>query len=257
MIRRSKGFLLTWKSKTPQINLDIQRELAATLGIDALNFEQSLFLGYSGNRISRIQTPIDQYDVIVELDRDLQRNPNSFNDIYLRSKVSQQMVPFNAVANWTEGVGPASINHFAQFPAVNITFNLAPGVALSDGIAHLRSLASQSFTPKVIGQYTKALRKNSKRPSPALLSSYLVTIFTIYIVLGMLYESFHPSSYYPCQPCRRPLSEDFLISLFNRDAPFPFMPSWASFFLIGIVKKEWHHDRRLCLGQYQKQRRKR
>lgn len=220
--------------KTPQINLDIQRELASTLGIDALSFEQSLLLGYSGNRISRIQTPLDQYDVIVELDRDMQRNPNSFNDIYLRSRVSQQMVPFNAVANWSEGVGPASINHFAQFPAVNITFNLAPGVALSEGIAHLRKLASQSFTPKVTGNVKGAAEEFEESISSATIL-LIITVFTIYIVLGMLYESFiHPLTILSTLP---PAIVGGLLILFITGQPLSLYAFLGIILLIGIVKK--------------------
>jgi hydrophobic/amphiphilic exporter-1 (mainly G- bacteria), HAE1 family len=220
--------------KTPQINLDIQRELASTLGIDTLSFEQSLLLGYSGNRISRIQTPIDQYDLIVELDRDLQRNPNSFNDIYLRSSVSQQMVPFTAVANWTEGVGPASINHFAQFPAVTINFNLAQGVALSEGIDHLRELANKTLNPNVLGdvQGTAQEFETSINSAAILL---IVTIFTIYIVLGMLYESFiHPLTILSTLP---PAIVGGLLILFFTGRPLSLYAFLGIILLIGIVKK--------------------
>lgn len=229
-----QGISTDLEIKTPQINLDIQRELASTLGIDALSFEQSLFLGYSGNRISRIQTPLNQYDVIVELNRDLQRNANSFNDIYLRSKVSQQMVPFNAVANWTEGVGPASVNHFAQFPAVTITFNLAPGVALSEGIAQLEKLAKESFTPKVIGSVQGAAQEfETSITSAAIL--LLVTIFTIYIVLGMLYESFiHPLTILSTLP---PAIVGGLLILFFTGRPLSLYAFLGLILLIGIVKK--------------------
>lgn len=229
-----QGISTDLEVKTPQINLDIQRELASTVGIDALSFEQSLFLGYSGNRISRIQTPLDQYDLIVELDRDKQRNPNSFNDIYLRSNVTQQMVPFNAVANWTEGVGPASVNHFAQFPAVNITFNLAPGIALSEGIAHLRSLANQSFSQQVIGNIQGAAKEFEESISSAAIL-LLVTIFTIYIVLGMLYESFiHPLTILSTLP---PAILGGLFILFITGRPLSLYAFLGIILLIGIVKK--------------------
>lgn len=229
-----QGISTDLEIKTPQINLDIQRELASTLGIDALSFEQSLLLGYSGNRISRIQTALDQYDLIVELDRDMQRNPNSFNDIYLRSSVSQQMVPFNAVANWTEGVGPASINHFAQFPAVNITFNLAPGVALSEGIAQLRKIASQSFTPKVTGNVQGAAQEFEESIASAAIL-LLVTIFTIYVILGMLYESFiHPLTILSTLP---PAIVGGLLILFITGKPLSLYAFLGIILLIGIVKK--------------------
>lgn len=220
--------------KTPQINLEIQRELASTLGIDALTFEQALQLGYSGNRVSRIQTPINQYDVIVEIDRDMQRNVNSFNDIYLRSKINQQMVPFNAVATWSEGVGPASVNHFAQFPAVNITFNLAPGVALSDGIARLNELSRQSFNPKVIGSVQGAAQSFEESIDSAAVL-LLLTVFTIYIVLGMLYESFiHPLTILSTLP---PAIVGGLMILLLTGQPLSLYAFLGIILLIGIVKK--------------------
>lgn len=229
-----QGITTDLEIKTPQINLDIQRELASTLGIDALTFEQSLLLGYSGNRVSRIQTPINQYDVIVELNRDMQRNTSSFNDIYLRPPNSQLMVPFNAVANWTEGVGPASVNHFAQFPAVNITFNLAPGVALSDGIANLKKIANQSFSPQVAGSVQGAAREFEESISSAAWL-LLVTIFAIYIVLGMLYESFiHPLTILSTLP---PAIVGGLLILFVTGRPLSLYAFLGIILLIGIVKK--------------------
>lgn len=229
-----QGITTDLEIKTPQINLDIQRELASTLGIDTLNFENSLLLGYSGNRVSRIQTAIDQYDLIVELDRDMQKNPNSFNEIYLRAPVTRNMVPFNAVANWSEGVGPASVNHFAQFPAVNITFNLAPGVPLSEGIAQLKKLAQETFTPKVTGDVEGSAREFQESLSSAGIL-LIVTIFTIYIVLGMLYESFiHPLTILSTLP---PAIVGGLLILYLTGTPLSLYAFLGIILLIGIVKK--------------------
>ncbi len=111
--------------KTPQVNLNLNRDLASSMGITAQTMELALNLGLSGNRVSRIQTPIDQYDLIVELDRNRQRHISTLDDVYLPSS-SGKLVPLAAVATWTEGVGPASVNHFAQFPSVTITFSSLP-----------------------------------------------------------------------------------------------------------------------------------
>lgn len=263
--------------KTPQINLDIDRDLASTLGINAQTLEQALLLGYSGNRISRIQTPIDQYDVILELNRDLQRSSDSLDLLYLPSTiggqsntgtvtvqsvasfqnssfssvtgnqyvannqaaasnqlVTNQLVPLNAVATWKEGVGPASINHFAQFPAVTITFNISPQVPLSKGLERLRVLAKESFPPLVYGNVKGAAQifEESIRNMGFLL---IITIFVIYIVLGILYESFvHPITILSTLP---PAIVGALITLWIFGMPLSLYAYLGIILLIGIVKK--------------------
>lgn len=220
--------------KTPQITLDIQRDQASALGITAQNFEEALFLSFSGNRVSRIETPIDQYDVIVELLRDLQRNPSSLNSIYVRSNTTNQFIPLNAVATWKEGIGPASVNHFAQFPAVTITFNLAPGVALSDALKSLRAHAKASFNSKVSGD-VKGAAETFEESMSSISFLILVTIFAIYIVLGILYESFiHPITILSTLP---PAILGGLVTLYLFGMPLSLYAYLGIILLIGIVKK--------------------
>lgn len=275
-----QGISTDLEVKTPQITLDIQRDQAYALGVDVLNFEQALLLSYSGNRVSRIQTPIDQYDVILELNRDLQRDPRSLYSIYLRSSLSNStssssqastnfqtgtytasanyeatsssalgtssqsspaastsnsvLIPLSAVANWKEEVGPASINHFAQFPAVTITFNIAPGIPLSDGIKKLRELASGSFSENVTGDVKGAAQtfEEAIRSVSVLL---IITILTIYIVLGILYESFiHPLTILSTLP---PAILGALLTLYFTGRPLSLYAYLGIILLIGIVKK--------------------
>lgn len=229
-----QGISTDLEIKTPQINLDIQREYAATLGIDVENLETALLLGYSGNRVSRIQTSIDQYDVILELERNLQRNPSSFNLLYLRSSTTNQLVPLNAVAQWTEGVGPASVNHFAQFPAVTISFNLAPDVPLSVGLERLRELATSSFNPKVSGD-VKGTAETFEESMRSITFLLIITFFTIYIVLGILYESFiHPITILSTLP---PAILGGLLTLYITERPLSLYAYLGIILLIGIVKK--------------------
>lgn len=229
-----QGISTDLEIKTPQLNLDIQRDLASTLGIDAISFERGLFLSYSGNRISRIQTPINQYDVIVELNRDLQRDPSSLHSIYLRSTTTNQLVPLSAVANWKEGVGPASVNHFAQFPAVTITFNIAQGVPLSEGLARLRELAAESSSPKVTGG-VKGAAQTFEEAIRSIILLLVITVFTIYIVLGILYESFiHPITILSTLP---PAIVGGLLTLYFTGNPLSLYAYLGIILLIGIVKK--------------------
>lgn len=229
-----QGISTDLEIKTPQYNLNINRDHAATLGIDTFSFEQSLFLSYSLNRVTRIQTPVNQYDVIVELNRDMQRNISSLDSIYLRSSTTNQLVPLSAIASWTEGVGPASINHFAQFPSVTITFNISPGVPLSVGLQRLRDLAKTSLTPRVNGN-VKGAAETFEEAINSIVLLIIVTIFTIYIVLGILYESYiHPITILSTLP---PAIVGALLTLFILGRPLSLYAYLGIILLIGIVKK--------------------
>lgn len=220
--------------KTPQLNLKILRDQAYALGVDIARIESALGLSFSGNRISRIQTQIDQYDVIMELQRKLQKDPSSLNYIYVRSNTTNQMVPLSALAEWKEGVGPASINHFAQFPAVTITFNVAPNVPLSDALGKLRAYARESFSAFVSGEVSGAAKtfEESIRSVSVLL---IITIFTIYIILGILYESFvHPLTILSTLP---PAIVGALLTLYITGMPLSLYAYLGIILLVGIVKK--------------------
>ena len=129
---------------TPQLNLEILRDRAAALGVDAKDIETTLLLAFSGNRVSRIETPLNQYDVILELKREFQHDPVSLSSLYVRNKNGDQLVPLGAVAKWSEGLGPASINHISQFPSVTISFNTPPDVPLGKAIERVRENVSQT-----------------------------------------------------------------------------------------------------------------
>ena len=145
-----------------------------------------------------------------------------------------QLVPLNAIVKWIESVGPASINHFAQFPAVTITFNLAPGIALSDGIERLRELANESFSENVTGDI-KGAAQTFEEAIQSLSFLLIITILTIYIVLGILYESFvHPLTILSTLP---PAIVGGLLTLFITGRPLSIYAFLGLLLLIGIVKK--------------------
>ncbi len=124
---------------TPQINVNILRDQASQYGITATDVENAFSLSYSGNLISLIQTAIDQYNVILELYPEYQRQAETLNEIWLRSPFNSDLVPFLRPCNGTEGLGATSINHINQFPSVTISFNLAPGVPLETALTKLNS----------------------------------------------------------------------------------------------------------------------
>ena len=219
---------------TPQLNVTILRDNASSLGVSAEKIETALALAYAGGRISRIQTPIDQYDVILELEPRFQQHASTLADIYVRSDISQELVPLSAVAQWEEGIGPASINHLSQFPSVTISFSLAPGVPLGTALKQLRQLAKDTLPAVVIGQVKGAAQTFEE----SLESTYfllLMSVFAIYIVLGILYESFiHPLTILSTLP---PATFGALITLAFFGLPLSLYAFLGIILLIGIVKK--------------------
>jgi HAE1 family hydrophobic/amphiphilic exporter-1 len=171
--------------KNPQVNIDINRDKASALGVTAQQVEDALYSAYGSRQISTIFAPNNQYDVIMELEPQYQLDPSALSMLYIRS-ATNQLVPLNAVANLTQGVGPLTVNHLGQIPAVTLSFNLKPGVALGEAVDAVRSVAAKN-TPATIStsfQGTAQAFQSSMRG---------LGILVIYIVLGILYESFvHP-----------------------------------------------------------------
>jgi len=219
---------------TPQININIQRDRASTYGITAADIENAFAFSYSGNLISRIQTPIDQYDVILELYPEYQRQADTLNKIWLRSSITQELVPLSATLHWEEGLGASSVNHINQFPSATISFNLAPGVPLETALDKLDKLtaqfAHQGVTAKTIGAaqtFTESITS----------SGYLLilTVFSIYIILGILYESFlHPITILTTLP---PATLGGLLVLLVLGLPLSLYSFIGIVMLLGIVKK--------------------
>lgn len=219
---------------TPQINVSLLRDQAAEYGITAKNIENAFSLSYSGNLISLIQTAIDQYNVILELYPEYQQDPSTLNEIWLRSPFNQKLVPLSATMNWTEGLGATSVNHIDQFPSVTISFNLAPGVPLQTALAKLSDLTDEFVEPGVSAHPIGAAQTfNESIKSAGFL--LLLTIFCIYIILGILYESFvHPITILATLP---PATFGGLIVLLIFEMPLSMYSFLGIILLIGVVKK--------------------
>ncbi len=219
---------------SPQINVKILRDKASTLGITATDIENAFLYSYSYNYITRIETAIDQYDVILELLPAYQAEANSFNYLQMRSATSQKLIPLSAVAEWSTGLGASSVNHINQFPAVTISFNLASGVSLEQALNRLKELKNQQVDPTVSSQTIGSAKtfQESIQNAGYLL---LIAIFVIYIILGMLYESFiHPLTVLSTLP---PATLGGLLILFFFNLPLSLYAYLGIILLIGIVKK--------------------
>jgi HAE1 family hydrophobic/amphiphilic exporter-1 len=179
------------QNNNPMVTLDIDRDKASALGVTADQVESALYSAYGTRQASTIFTPVDDFMVILEVLPKYQLDPNALGLLYVRSATGK-LVPLNAVAKLRMGVGPLSVSHLGQAPAVTISFNTKPGVALGEAVDHIQQVALETlpdnFTTSFQG--TAAAFQQSLQGMGVLL---LMAILVIYLVLGILYESFiHP-----------------------------------------------------------------
>jgi HAE1 family hydrophobic/amphiphilic exporter-1 len=175
----------------PQVNIEIQRDKASALGVTAQQVEDALYTAYSSRQISTIFAPNNQYQVIMELDPRYQLDPNALSLLYIRSS-NGSLVPLNAVANMTKGVGPLAVNHLGQITSVTISFNLRPGVSLGQAVDVVRKVAAKTL-PSAISTSFQGAAQAFQSSMEGLGLLLIMAILVIYIVLGILYESFiHP-----------------------------------------------------------------
>jgi HAE1 family hydrophobic/amphiphilic exporter-1 len=175
----------------PQVNVNIDRDKASALGVTAEQIEDALYTAYGQRQISTIYAPNDEYWVIMELEDKYQKDPAALSMLYIRSS-SGTLVPLNAVANLTSSLGPLTVNHFGQLPAVTISFNLANDTAIGDAVNSVKRLAREELPPTVTAQF-QGTAKAFEASLTGLGLLLLMAVLVIYIVLGVLYESFiHP-----------------------------------------------------------------
>jgi HAE1 family hydrophobic/amphiphilic exporter-1 len=219
--------------KKPILNVSIDREKAASLRLTAEQIETALASAYSTRFISNIYTPSNLYQVIMEAQREYQDRPEALSMLYLRSGTGR-LVPLDAVASVSESIGPQSINHLGQLPAVTISFNLAPGFSLGQALDQIEEVASRVLPDTISAgpQGTAQAFQNSFRNLWVLL---ILAILVVYIVLGILYESFlHPITIFSGLP-----SAGFgaLLTLMLFKVELNIYSFVGLIMLVGIVKK--------------------
>lgn len=176
----------------PQIVVDLDREKAANLGVTSDQVRQTLYNAFGSRQISTIYTASADYAVILEANRDYQSDPAALSRLFIKNSTGQN-VPLEAVANIRRNIGPLSINRQSQQPAVTLSFNLAPDVALGQAVEAIRKAEKIAGLPSSIvtgfAGSAQQFQDSLKGQGPLILAAVLV----IYIVLGVLYESFiHP-----------------------------------------------------------------
>jgi HAE1 family hydrophobic/amphiphilic exporter-1 len=177
--------------KNPQINVDIRREVASTLGVTAQQVQSVLSAAYGGQQVSTIFGAANQYAVMMEVAPQYQQSIDALDALYVRG-ADKNLVPLRAVADITPGVGPLYVSHYAQLPSVALSFNLAPGAALGDVAGSIEALAQNSLPADITGTFVGSAQtfNQSLVDLPLMLS---ITILVIYMVLAILYENFiHP-----------------------------------------------------------------
>jgi HAE1 family hydrophobic/amphiphilic exporter-1 len=220
--------------KSPQAVLNIDQQKAATLGLTAEQIRATLYDSFGSRQVATIYTAANDYAVILELDPKYQESTESLSKTFIRS-LSGQLIPLSTIATVTPAAGPLTVNHQGQLPAVTISFNLAPGVSLGQAIQDIQNMERDLvFPPSITSGFagTAQVFQQSLHGQGWLL---LATVVCIYIVLGILYESFiHPITILSGLPAA---GFGALASLWIKDTELSVIALIGIIMLVGIVKK--------------------
>ncbi len=218
---------------SPQLRVDIQRDRAAALGVTPAQIEDALYSAFGTRQVSTIYTATNQYYVIMELAPEFQNDPQSLALIHLRSS-SGRLIPLDTVASLHRGVGPLAVNHLGQLTAVTLSFNLKPGLSLSDANKAITDLARKTLPATISGNFVGSAQAFDSS-TQGLLLLIILAIVVIYIVLGILYEHFvHPLTILSGLPAA---SFGALFTLWAFRQELNIMGYVGIILLIGIVKK--------------------
>jgi len=217
-----------------QASLQYDRETAARFGISPQLLDATLYDAFGQRQVSTMYTPLNQYHVIMEAAPEYWQNPDTLRDIYVHAPNGSQ-VPLAAVARYGLNTAPLSVNHQGLFPAVTISFNLKPGVALGDAVTAITRAAGQAGLPPTIQTEfagTAQAFQQSLANEPALIAAALITV---YLALGILYEScIHPITILSTLPSA---SVGALVALLFTRTELSIIAIIGIILLIGIVKK--------------------
>ena len=219
--------------KNPELKVNLEREQIAALGLTVDQVESALSSAYGSRQISQIFAPNDEYQVIMQVAPQYQQDPAALSMLYVQAP-GGKLVPLSAVVTTKQSVGPQSVNHIGQLPSVTLSFNIAPGVALGDAVARVEQLARESLPSTVSGSFqgtAQAFQESLKGLGWVL----ALAIFVIYVVLGILYESFiHPITILSGLPSAG-FGAVLTLLLFNQDLNiYAFV---GVIMLVGLVKK--------------------
>jgi HAE1 family hydrophobic/amphiphilic exporter-1 len=219
---------------TPNLQIDISREKAASYGVSAAQVETLLRNAYSQNYVYLIKKPEEQYQVILEVADAVRTHPEDLGRLYVHSGDGQSLVPLSAVASWRPGLGPQSVNHLNQFTSVTLNFNLLPGVPIGNAVEFIEDAARQLVPSHLRGEFQgEALTFRDTVRSLSILM--VLAVFVMYVILAILYESYlHPITVLSTLPTAL-VGGLLTLHLFGQEASlYAFI---GLFMLMGIVKK--------------------
>jgi len=177
---------------SPQVKVNIDRDRALSLGVTPEQIQNALYTAYGDRQVSNIYAPANQYSVILEVQPEYKRSPDALQKLYIRSS-NQKLVPLDGVAQVARTVGPLSVNHFGQLPAATVSFNLRPGFSLGEAAKRVNEAVRELRIPASVTTSFQGTVKEFQESFQNLTILLVVAILVIYIVLGVLYESFiHP-----------------------------------------------------------------
>ncbi len=219
--------------QNPQARVVVDRDKASALGVTAQAVEDALYSSYGQRLVSPIYTANNQYWVVVQVQERFQSDPDMLSELYIHSSRGD-LVPLSAVSKFTTGVGPLTVNHTGQLPSVTISFNLKPGVALGDAVNEIKTISSSTLPISIVGSFQGAAQA-FQQSLTGLGILLIATVAVIYIVLGILYESFvHPVTILTGLPAAA-FGGLVTLSLFHM--PLDIYGFVGLIMLIGIVKK--------------------
>jgi multidrug efflux pump len=222
------------QNKGLELKLIIDRDTASRMGISSQMIDDSLYDAFGQRQVSTMYTPLNQYHVVMEVEPRFQNNPDALKDIYVRSTNGVE-VPLSTFAHFEYINTTLSINHQGQFPAITLSFNLAPGVALGEAVDAINAVEREIGMPSSVSgsfQGTAQAYQSSLASEPILI---LAALITVYIVLGMLYESYiHPITILSTLPSA---GVGALLALLLCHLELSVIALIGIILLIGIVKK--------------------
>jgi multidrug efflux pump len=222
------------QNKGLESRLVVDRDSASRLGLSSQAIDEALYDSFGQRDVSTMYTPLNQYFVVMEVDPRYQQNPDSLRAIYVRSSTGNE-VPLSSFAHLEETNTTLAVNHQGQFPSITLSFNLAPGAALGDAVSEIGAVEQQIGMPASVQgsfQGTAQAFQSSLANMPFLILAALVTV---YIVLGMLYESYiHPITILSSLPSA---GVGALLALLLTHTDLNVIALIGIILLIGIVKK--------------------
>jgi hydrophobic/amphiphilic exporter-1 (mainly G- bacteria), HAE1 family len=176
---------------TPQVNVTIDRDKAAAMGVNANTIEDALYDAYGPRWVSTIYGSVNEYKVLLELEPKYQADPRALSLLYFKTPANK-LVPLDTMASVVSETGPQTINHFGQLPAATVSFNLKPGASLGDVVTQVNAIAAREL-PETISTQFQGAAKAFQSSLGNLAVLLVIAVLVVYIVLGILYESYiHP-----------------------------------------------------------------